>query len=116
MLAPASVKVLITTGSPTEPLLVSDNSGVRTLTFNRPAAFNSFDLALKDARVNEFVGDRRKPDARVLGEIIGRLRYATQNLAAETREVSGRPAALQDLGRTRATRLAMRLRPLDDQS
>jgi ATP-dependent 26S proteasome regulatory subunit len=70
----------------------------------------------KEARVNEFVGDLRKPDARVLGEIIGRLRYATQNLAAETREVSGRPAVLQDLGRTRATRLAMRLRPSDDQS
>jgi 2-(1,2-epoxy-1,2-dihydrophenyl)acetyl-CoA isomerase len=32
-----------------EPLLVSDQSGVRTLTFNRPAAFNSFDLALKEA-------------------------------------------------------------------
>jgi 2-(1,2-epoxy-1,2-dihydrophenyl)acetyl-CoA isomerase len=30
-------------------LLVSDQSGVRTLTFNRPAAFNSFDLALKEA-------------------------------------------------------------------
>ncbi len=33
----------------TEPLLVSDSGGVRTLTFNRPTAFNSFDLALKDA-------------------------------------------------------------------
>ncbi len=33
----------------TEPLLVSDQSGVRTLTFNRPAAFNSFDMALKEA-------------------------------------------------------------------
>src|SRR6195952_5186476 len=33
----------------TRPLLVSDQGGVRTLTFNRPAAFNSFDLALKDA-------------------------------------------------------------------
>lgn len=29
------------------PLLVSDHAGVRTLTLNRPAAFNSFDLALK---------------------------------------------------------------------
>lgn len=31
------------------PLLIADLDGVRTLTFNRPAAFNSFDLALKDA-------------------------------------------------------------------
>ncbi|SDP42774.1 2-(1,2-epoxy-1,2-dihydrophenyl)acetyl-CoA isomerase [Nakamurella panacisegetis] len=31
------------------PLLVDDRGGVRTLTFNRPGAFNSFDLALKDA-------------------------------------------------------------------
>jgi 2-(1,2-epoxy-1,2-dihydrophenyl)acetyl-CoA isomerase len=33
----------------THPLLIGDRGGVRTLTFNRPAAFNSFDLALKDA-------------------------------------------------------------------
>ena len=33
----------------TDTLLVEDHGGVRTLTFNRPAAFNSFDLALKDA-------------------------------------------------------------------
>ena len=32
-----------------EPLLISDHGAVRTLTFNRPAAFNSFDLALKEA-------------------------------------------------------------------
>jgi len=31
------------------PLLVNDISGVRILTLHRPAAFNSFDLALKDA-------------------------------------------------------------------
>lgn len=31
-----------------DPLLVGDRAGVRTLTFNRPAAFNSFDLALKN--------------------------------------------------------------------
>src|SRR6195952_4631800 len=33
----------------THPLLIGDHGGVRTLTFNRPVAFNSFDLALKDA-------------------------------------------------------------------
>ncbi len=33
----------------TDPLLVSEADGVRTLTFNRPAAFNSFDLAMKGA-------------------------------------------------------------------
>ena len=31
------------------PLLISNDVGVRTLTLNRPAAFNSFDLELKDA-------------------------------------------------------------------
>lgn len=31
------------------PLLISDLGGVRTLTLNRPAAFNSFDLDLKSA-------------------------------------------------------------------
>ncbi len=31
------------------PLLIADAGGVRTLTLNRPAAFNSFDLELKDA-------------------------------------------------------------------
>lgn len=33
----------------TDPLLVSNSGAVRTLTLNRPAAFNSFDLALKQA-------------------------------------------------------------------
>jgi 2-(1,2-epoxy-1,2-dihydrophenyl)acetyl-CoA isomerase len=37
------------TPSIARPLLVSDHGGVRTLTLNRPAAFNSFDLDLKDA-------------------------------------------------------------------
>src|SRR6476646_8219572 len=31
------------------PLLVTGDAGVRILTLNRPAAFNSFNLALKDA-------------------------------------------------------------------
>lgn len=33
----------------TDPLLVRDFGGVRTLTFNRPAAFNSFNLSMKKA-------------------------------------------------------------------
>ena len=28
-----------------DPLLIGESGGVRTLTFNRPAAFNSFNLA-----------------------------------------------------------------------
>ncbi len=35
------------TSSSEAPLLVSDDGGVRKLTFNRPAAFNSFNLAMK---------------------------------------------------------------------
>ena len=33
----------------TDPLLVRDSGGVRMLTFNRPAAFNSFNLSMKNA-------------------------------------------------------------------
>jgi transitional endoplasmic reticulum ATPase len=43
----------------------------------------------RDAKVNELVGDRRKADARVLGEMIGRLRFSQQSREAETRELSG---------------------------
>jgi 2-(1,2-epoxy-1,2-dihydrophenyl)acetyl-CoA isomerase len=32
-----------------DPLLIGDSGGVRTLTFNRPEAFNSFNLAMKQA-------------------------------------------------------------------
>jgi transitional endoplasmic reticulum ATPase len=44
----------------------------------------------RDAKANELVGDRRKADARVLGEMIGRLRVAQQSREAESRELSGR--------------------------
>jgi transitional endoplasmic reticulum ATPase len=47
----------------------------------------------RDAKANELVGDRRKADARVLGEMIGRLRYAQQSREAESNELSGRPGA-----------------------
>jgi transitional endoplasmic reticulum ATPase len=53
----------------------------------------------RDAKANELVGDRRPADARVLGEMVGRLRYAQQSREAESRELSrpraagtGRPA------------------------
>ena len=38
------------------PLLVTDRGAVRTLTLNRPTAFNSFDLALKDALLSALDG------------------------------------------------------------
>jgi AAA+ superfamily predicted ATPase len=37
----------------------------------------------RDAKANELAGDGRKADARVLGEMIGRLRYAQQTREAE---------------------------------
>jgi transitional endoplasmic reticulum ATPase len=42
----------------------------------------------RDAKANELVGDRRPSSARVLGEMIGRLRLAQQNRETETRERS----------------------------
>jgi len=42
----------------------------------------------RDAKANELVGDRRPANARVLGEMIGRLRYAQRSREAETRELS----------------------------
>jgi transitional endoplasmic reticulum ATPase len=60
----------------------------------------------RDAKVNELVGDRRTADARVLGEIIGRLRAAQQEREAESRELSGRPGAH---GGTRAGAAGRRL-------
>ena len=47
----------------------------------------------RDAKANELVGDRRTADARVLGEMIGRLRQGQQSREAESRELSGRPGA-----------------------
>jgi ATP-dependent 26S proteasome regulatory subunit len=51
----------------------------------------------RDAKANELVGDRRKADARVLGEMIGRLLQAQQSREAETKEFSGR-AGLRTVG------------------
>jgi transitional endoplasmic reticulum ATPase len=47
----------------------------------------------RDAKANELVGDKRKADARVLGEMIGRLRYTQQSREAESKELSGRPGS-----------------------
>jgi transitional endoplasmic reticulum ATPase len=44
----------------------------------------------RDAKANELVGDRRKAGPRVLGEMIGRLRYTQQSREAESKELSGR--------------------------
>ncbi len=40
----------------TEPILVEDAGAVRTLTLNRPAAFNAFDLSLKARLLDELRG------------------------------------------------------------
>ena len=42
----------------------------------------------RDAKANELVGDRRPANARVLGEMIGRLRLGQQSREAESRELS----------------------------
>ena len=47
----------------------------------------------RDAKANELVGDRRRANARVLGEMVGRLRSAQQSREAESRELSARPGA-----------------------
>lgn len=49
-----------------DPLLVRDDGAVRTLTFNRPAAFNSFDLALKDAVLRALTDAAGDPAVRAL--------------------------------------------------
>jgi len=47
----------------------------------------------RDAKANELVGDGRKADARVLGEMIGRLQYTQQAREAESKELTGRTRA-----------------------
>jgi transitional endoplasmic reticulum ATPase len=65
----------------------------------------------RDAKVNELVGDGRRADARVLGEMIGRLRAAQQAREAESRELSGRPGAHGGTGAGTAGRRAIALIP-----
>jgi len=48
------------------PLLVVDDGGVRVLTLNRPASFNSFDLALKGALLRALTEAADDPSVRAL--------------------------------------------------
>ncbi len=48
------------------PLLLRDEGGVRTLTLNRPAAFNSFDLALKEALLAALIDTRDDDSVRAV--------------------------------------------------
>lgn len=50
----------------TEPLLIHDDGAVRTLVLNRPAAFNSFDLALKVATLQALTAAANDPGVRAL--------------------------------------------------
>lgn len=50
----------------TDALLIRDDAAVRTLTLNRPAAFNSFDLALKDAMMQALTEAASDPEVRAL--------------------------------------------------
>lgn len=50
----------------TDPLLIRNDGAVRTLTFNRPAAFNSFDLALKDATLQALTAAAADPGVRAV--------------------------------------------------
>lgn len=56
----------------------------------------------RDAKANELVGDRRKADARVLGEMIGRLRRSQQNREAESNALAGRPMTRRAPAQVRA--------------
>lgn len=56
----------MTLSSSAVPLLISDAGGVRTLTLNRPTAFNSFDLALKDALLAALSDAAATPSVRAL--------------------------------------------------
>ncbi len=48
------------------PVLVSDVGAVRTITLNRPAAFNSFDLAMKAALLDALAAATADPDVRAV--------------------------------------------------
>lgn len=50
----------------TDPLVVRNDGAVRTLTLNRPAAFNSFDLALKDATLQALIDAAADPGVRAV--------------------------------------------------
>jgi transitional endoplasmic reticulum ATPase len=52
----------------------------------------------RDAKANELVGDRRSASARVLGEMVGRLRFAQQSREAESKELT-RPGTRGAAGR-----------------
>ena len=53
-------------GSDDDPVLVADDGAVRTLTLNRPAAFNSFNLALKTALLATLDEAAADPSVRAL--------------------------------------------------
>ncbi|MET3803463.1 2-(1,2-epoxy-1,2-dihydrophenyl)acetyl-CoA isomerase [Nakamurella sp. UYEF19] len=75
----------------TEPLLISDAGGVRTLTLNRPGAFNSFDLALKDALLTALSAAAASSSVRALVLTgAGRAFCAGQDLKEHQRLVKAR--------------------------
>ena len=48
------------------PVLVTDTGAVRTVTLNRPTAFNSFDLAMKSALLDTLAATSADPDVRAV--------------------------------------------------
>jgi len=48
------------------PVLVTDTGAVRTVTLNRPMAFNSFDLAMKSALLDTLAATSADPDVRAV--------------------------------------------------
>ncbi len=48
------------------PVLVTDTGAVRTVTLNRPTAFNSFDLAMKFALLDTLAATSADPDVRAV--------------------------------------------------
>jgi len=72
------------------PLLVTDRGAVRTLTLNRPTAFNSFDLALKDALLTALDGAADRSVRTVVITGAGRAFCAGQDLKEHLALVAAR--------------------------
>ena len=74
--------------------LVADAGGVRTLTLNRPAAFNSFNLELKSALLAALADAAAEPSVRaVVITGAGRAFCAGQDLKEHLALVVGRRSA-----------------------
>ena len=80
-------------GADDRPVLVATDGGARTLTLNRPAAYNSFDGAMKDALLTAVIEAAADDTVRVLvigTETGGRQKSRARPLPHRTRLVAQR--------------------------